>query len=231
MSEKQTDDCCHAVDPRIASHFDQKATAATNDGSFPEMVEVSRGLLYMLCDVAETHPTLLELGCGTGAMSVTLLESGAAKADGIDLSPNSVATAQQRAEAAGVADRATFTVGDGSLVAVEPHDWVVLDRVFCCFPHFEQLLNNSLGAAQQRYAFTMPLDSGWQGVANRFIRIFDKVALRLGADGCPGFTHPIDKIRGRLRAAGFDVLRERRIGLWYAAVFQRVDGAEQAEPA
>ena len=41
-------------------------------------------------------------------MSVTLLENGAAHADGIDLSPMSVATAQRRADAAGVGDRATF---------------------------------------------------------------------------------------------------------------------------
>ena len=225
MSEKQTDDCCRPIDPRIAGHFDRKANAATKDGSFPEMVEVSRGLLYLLCDAAETQPTVLEFGCGTGAMSVTLLETGAAKADGVDLSPAAVATAQQRAEAAGVGDRASFTVGDGSVVPVEPHDWVVLDRVFCCFPHFEQLLEHSLGAAQMRYAFTMPLDLGWQGIANRFIRLFDRVALRLGADGCPGFTHPIDRIRGRLRDAGFDVLRERKIGLWYAAVWQKAEMA------
>src|SRR5262245_61925959 len=107
-------DCCRTPDPRIASHFDQRVTNATADDTFPEMVEVSRGLLYMLCDAADKQPTLLEFGCGSGAMSVTLLESGAAHADGIDLSPVSIATAQKRAAAAGVGDRATFTVADGS---------------------------------------------------------------------------------------------------------------------
>jgi hypothetical protein len=70
----------------------------------------------------------------------------------------------------------------------------------------------------------VPLDSGWQGIANRFIRVFDRVALRLGASGCPGYTHSIDKIKGRLREAGFVVKNERRIGLWYAAVWQKADG-------
>jgi predicted TPR repeat methyltransferase len=218
-----SEDCCHVVDPRIARHFDERMEAAIAAGQFPEMVDVSRGLLYMLCDVAETHPTLLELGCGSGAMTVTLLESGAAKADGVDLSPMSIATAQRRAEAAGVGDRAHFVVGDGSVAAVEPHDWVVLDRVICCFAEVDRLLDNSIGAAEKRYAFSVPLDSGWQGLVNKVIRTVENRTNRLRGRPCPAFTHPIDKIRGRLREAGFDVLRERKIGLWYAAVFQRAE--------
>jgi len=221
--DPRPDDCCRAPDPRIASHFDEKVADATADDTFPEMVEVSRGLLYMLCDAGETQPTLLEFGCGTGAMSVTLLENGAAHADGIDLSPMSVATAQRRADAAGVGDRATFTVGDGSVAHVEPHDWVVLDRVFCCFGDVDRLLANSISAARNRYAFTVPLDSGWQGLVNRVFRILDRWALRWFGKGCPNYTHSIDMIKSRLRDAGFVAKNERRIGLWYAAVWQKAD--------
>jgi hypothetical protein len=34
-------------------------------------------------------------------------------------------------------ERAEFKVGDAAVTEVEPHDWVVLDKVICCYPHME----------------------------------------------------------------------------------------------
>ena len=221
----RTDDCCPTPDPRIARHFDQRVSRLTAeaDGGFPEMVEVTRTLLSLLDDVGTVKPTLLELGSGSGALTVALLEGGALRADGVDLSPQSVATAVRRAEAAGVADRASFVVGDGSVVPVEAHDWVVLDRVICCFPDMDRLLANSIGAASKRYAFSVPLDSGWRGFVNKFFRATENAIARIIRGGCPGYTHSIAAIRDRLRQAGFEQLRDARDGLWYAAVWERTE--------
>ncbi|MGI8929221.1 MAG: class I SAM-dependent methyltransferase [Candidatus Limnocylindrales bacterium] len=216
-----TEDCCAAVDPRIARHFDKRMRAAAAAGEFPQMVEVSRGLLGLLSDVESVRPTLLELGCGSGGLTVALLERGAVRADGVDLSPESVATAKRRAEMAGVDSRVNFQLGDGSQAAVSPHDWVVLDRVICCYSDVDRLLANSIGAAEKRYAFSVPLDNGWQGLVNRTILTAEKLTRRLRGNPCPGYTHSIAKIRRRLRDAGFEALRERKVGLWYAAVFER----------
>ena len=195
--------------------------AAAAAGEFPQMVEVSRRLLDLLSDVESVRPTLLELGCGSGALTVALLERGAVQADGVDLSPESVATARRRAEMAGVDSRVDFQQGDGSQVAVEAHDWVVLDRVICCYADLDRLLANSIGAAEKRYALSVPLDSGWQGLVNRTILTAENLTRRLRGNPCPGYAHSIAKIRRRLRDAGFEALRERKVGLWYAAVFER----------
>ena len=219
--EAPTEDCCAAVDPRIARHFDERMRAAAAAGEFPQMVEVSRALLDLLSDVESVRPTVLELGCGSGGLTVALVERGAVRADGVDLSPGSVATAKRRAEMAGVASRVAFLQGDGSQVAVAPHDWVVLDRVICCYADVDRLLANSIGAAEKRYAFSVPLDSGWQGLVNRTILTAETITRRLRGNPCPGYTHSIAKIRRRLRDAGFEALRERKVGLWYAAVFER----------
>ena len=221
------EDCCAVadpskpVDPRIARHFDQRMRNAAALGEFPAMVEVSQGLLSLLDDVGVERPTLLELGCGSAALMVSLLERGAVSADGVDLSPGSIATARRRAEVAGVESKVDFVVGDGSVVPVEPHDWVVLDRVICCYGDLEALLANSIGAARKRYVFSVPLDSGWRGLVNRFWRAVENATNRLRGRPCPGYTHSIAKIQQRLRDAGFEPLRDRRIGLWYAAVFER----------
>jgi magnesium-protoporphyrin O-methyltransferase len=214
-------DCCRPPDPRIARHFDRRMREAAAAGAMPEMVDVSRGLLGLLDDVAHERPTLLELGSGSGALTVALLERGAARADGVDLSAESVATARRRADGAGVGSRASFRVGDGAQVALEPHDWVVLDRVICCYAHVDRLLANSIGAAAQRYAFSVPHVRGWRGLLNRLQFGAENATNRLRGRPCPGYLHDIGMIERHLGAAGFRRLRHRTVGRWYAAVFER----------
>jgi magnesium-protoporphyrin O-methyltransferase len=190
-------------------------------GALPEMVAVSRRLLELLEDVGATRPTVLELGSGSGALSVALLERGAAAADGIDLSPESVATAQRRAATAGVAERASFVVGDGAQVPLTTHDWVVIDRVICCYPHMDRLLGNAIGAARRRVAFSVPVSYGWRGLITRAIETIENATNRVRGRPCPGYVHDIRRIEARLAAAGFSRSLHARVGLWYAAVWDR----------
>jgi predicted TPR repeat methyltransferase len=218
--DRQQADCC-AVDPRIAEHFDNRLAELTVDGELPEMVDVSAVLLDLLSDAAERTPTIVELGCGSGALSVALIERGAARVDGIDLSPEMVAAARQRATDAGVAEATTFTLGDGAQIPLERHDWVVLDRVICCYPNLTALLDNATAAAGERIAFSVPTSRGWRGLINRFMWRIENIPVRLGRGGCPGYVHDIRRIEDRLRAAGFRPGAEDRIGLWHTAVWER----------
>ena len=222
-------DCCRPSDPRIASHFDQRMRDLAAAGEMPEMVDVSRGLLALLDDVAQERPTLLELGSGSGALTVALLERGAARADGVDLSSESVATARRRAEQSGLGSRAEFRVGDGAQVQLEQHDWVVLDRVICCYPHVDQLLSNSIGAAGRRYAFSVPHVRGWRGLANWLEFSAESLIDRLRRRPCPAYLHDIGMIERRLAVAGFRRLRQKTVGRWYAAVFERTDSGRIAQ--
>ncbi|HET8586254.1 MAG TPA: methyltransferase domain-containing protein, partial [Candidatus Limnocylindria bacterium] len=133
MDERPEPSCCPPVDPRIARAFDRRAGLASAVVPFPQMVEVSARLLARLDDVPDLHPTVLELGCGTGALSVALLERGAERVTGIDLSTTSLEIARRRAVAAALGDRATFIAGNAAATPVPAHDWVILDRSICCF--------------------------------------------------------------------------------------------------
>lgn len=55
---------------------------------------------------------VLDIGCGWGGMALTLAQEACAVVDGITLSSEQLAVAQQRAEAAGLADRARFSLTD-----------------------------------------------------------------------------------------------------------------------
>ena len=184
------------------------------------MQPTTQRLFGLLSDVGDAKPTLLELGCGSGALLVGLLESGATRADGVDLSIGSLDAAKRRAEAAGVADRATFTQGDGALVELDPHDWVVMDRVICCYPDAPALLANALPAASRRFAFSVPTSRGMRGLANRVIWGLEGLWDRLRSNA-PGYVHSLNVIEGRLRAAGFKPLRSSTGLMWHAAVWER----------
>ncbi|NNG21707.1 SAM-dependent methyltransferase [Telluria aromaticivorans] len=55
---------------------------------------------------------LYDLGCGDGRIVVTAAKARGARGTGIDLNPVRIAEAMENAKKAGVADRATFKVGD-----------------------------------------------------------------------------------------------------------------------
>ena len=213
------EDCC-AADARIARSFDKLSRRRMAKGTLPEIQSVSKRILALLGDVADVRPSVLELGSGSGALAVTLAAAGATSVEGIDLSPASVEIARRRAEEAGVEDRVSFEVGDGSRASVDTHDWVVLDRVMCCFPDYDALLDVALPAAGRRIAFAVPNSRGWRGyVANAMVKVanvYERVTK-----GCLGYVHPLDRIERRLSDAGFR-LKDRSAGFWYVAVWERV---------
>jgi SAM-dependent methyltransferase len=215
-------ECC-AADARIAEHFDGRITELTAEAEseFPEMVDVSSMLLGLLDDATDANPTVAEIGCGSGALTVALLKRGATRARGYDLSPGMLAVAVKRAEQADLADRVAFTVGDGATAEVEAADWVVMDRVICCYRDVERLLATATRAATRRVAFTVPSSRGWRGLANKLMWRGANIPVRLGRGGCPGYVHNNDEIEARLAAAGFTKHATDRLGLWYAAVWDR----------
>ena len=216
-------DCCPpARDPRIGPCFDRLTEQRTAGGVLPPMQPVTRRLYSLLSDVADQRPTVLELGCGSGALLVSLLESGATHADGVDLSAGSLDAARRRADAAGVADLTTFTQGDAARMRLEPHDWVVMDRVICCYPDVRELLATAVPAAGRRFAFSVPTSRGLRGLMNRFWwGIEARFVTRIMRSMCPGYVHPLDVIEGRLRAAGFKLLQARTGLIWHVAVWER----------
>ncbi len=55
---------------------------------------------------------VLDIGCGWGGMAITLAKDYGVRVTGVTLSENQHATAQKRAQAAGVADKVTFLLKD-----------------------------------------------------------------------------------------------------------------------
>ncbi|GLY53397.1 class I SAM-dependent methyltransferase [Lentzea sp. NBRC 102530] len=95
-----------------AATFDEEPDHGLRD---PAVRDAWARLLLPLVPV--TGARVVDLGCGTGSLSVLLAQAGH-RVSGVDLSGRMVAAARAKAEAAGVG--AEFTEGDASTPPYEP---------------------------------------------------------------------------------------------------------------
>jgi magnesium-protoporphyrin O-methyltransferase len=205
----------------ISRCFDRCCRMKARRGRPGRVRGVSKKLLSMLEEAGLRDAAVLELGCGTGALTRETVVLGASRATGIDLSPASVEEAGRRAEETGLGDRIEFQVGDGATIATQPHDVVVLDKVICCYPRPDALLANSIPAAGRVYAFVAPVSWGWRrvvakaglGVVNA-IQLLTRQTFRV-------FVHDLREIEARLAADGFERTAAGTYGMWYAALHTR----------
>ena len=169
--------------------------------------------------------TVLDIGCGVGDLALGTVGTGASRASGIDLSPGKIEQARALAMERGLSERTAFSVGDGAVVAMERHDVVALNRVLCCYPSVDLLLENSLGAAGSVYAYTAPVHTGPVGLFNRISVGISNAWFRLRKKkfrGFQAFVHDLDVVDRTIAGTGFrrvHLSRERFV--WRLAVFTR----------
>lgn len=216
IDEPEPERCC--FDDWVDSWSD-KATKK------PTAAKVTASLLDAITETGVADRTILDVGCGIGDLAIEVVTRGAASGTGYDLSAKAVEEARKLAAARGVGDRMRFEVGDGAKVDLPAADIVVINRVVCCYPDTDNLLEHTLGAARSVFAMTAPVSKGAMGWINRLWSTFENVGYRLRPKKYGGFRvfiHDLDRIDERIRAAGFRrVGREQRRVVWDLAVYTR----------
>ena len=104
--------------------------------------------------VGATHDSIqgrevLDIGCGIGALHLTLLRDGAGHSIGVDMSEGMVRQAQQLASELGLQEKASYLVGDFVALAdlLPESDITLLDKVF------EEIDKNTIVPAKTDYSF------------------------------------------------------------------------------
>lgn len=162
--------------------------------------------------------SVLEAGGGIGAVQIELLRAGAARATNVELSGGYEAVAGELLEREGLADRVERRVGDFCEVSSQLiADDVVMNRVICCYPYMNRLMDAALSSSRRFVAATFPRD-----------HLISKIGIALGNGyfrvrgvDFRGYVHPPDAIVAAGTSGGFEVVyRDQDFG-WNAVVFEK----------
>ena len=162
---------------------------------------------------------VLEIGCGVGYLHQHLLQRGAATATGIDLSEKMLAEAERLARERNLQDRVHYLPGDfiEQAGAVDKADIVLLDKVICCYPDAQALVEQSLNKADRVVALTLP--------RNRWLVRFGMKAMNtvlwMFRSQFRGYVHEPQAIESWIAARVFSKVYENRTPAWLTQVFVR----------
>jgi SAM-dependent methyltransferase len=177
----------------------------------------TRRLRDGLVSAGTRQGTLLDVGGGLGILSLELLNAGFSTAVVVDASSAYLAAASEEAARRGRSESTQFVHGDFVDVAngLAPANAVTLDRVVCCYPSYDRLLEQALRLAEHAFAFSHPRDR-W------FVRLgiwIENTLRRRRGNPFRAFVHSPTEMTRIIERAGFRLVSSRRTLSWSCDVF------------
>ena len=164
--------------------------------------------------------TVLDIGGGFGALSLTLLAEGAARASLVEVSRDYLEAARFLAEVRGVGEKMALLRGDFVATETAPADIVLLDRVVCCYPDVRALLTkaarHSEGLLVLTYPKPRPFIKLFRTLLNTGMRVFGR-AYRF-------YLHDEAQIFEAAMSSGHKKVLHRSLGtfgVWQLLVLER----------
>jgi tRNA1(Val) A37 N6-methylase TrmN6 len=212
--------CCDFEDSADRQFTSQKAAKELRSYREGRVGATTRGLRDLVIDAGLNNGALLDIGGGVGALAFELLSRGMSSALVLDASAAYVAAASEEAKRQG--KRAQVLQGDFIRVSqgLPPADLVSLDRVVCCYPQYQSLLEQALKHAQRGVALSYPRDRWYVRAAVWFDN-----AKRARTSGFRMFVHPPRRIQDAIENAGFVLVRRRFTLMWTMDVYSRAAAA------
>ena len=209
--------CCHSDSAgKFFSFFAHRCRKRFEKKGFEAS---QKQLLAGLEQVGYRGATLLDIGCGVGHLHQSLLENGAHAAAGIDLAPKMLSEARGWAEERGLGDRVNYIEGDFMELDenIETADVCLLDKVVCCYPDAQGLVQRSLAKTGRTYALIYPRNR-W------FVRlgagIWNSVLWLIRSD-FRTFVHDPVQIENWIAGEGLKKHFEEQTAAWLTQVYVR----------
>jgi SAM-dependent methyltransferase len=185
----------------------------------------ARGLVSLARD--PEGATVLDVGGGTGTLSLELLERGASRATVVELSDGYEQAATALLAEHELRDRVERRVGDFVVESglVEPHDLVALHRVVCCYPDAEALVFVAAAHTRRRLLLTYPRERRLTRLGFGAVNVW----LRLTRCGFRTYVHPVAAMGEAAARAGLvPTAREPQGLFWENAAFEPAAGGAAA---
>jgi len=209
--------CCHSESAgKVFSFF---AHSSRKRFEKKGLEPSQRQLLAGLEEAGYQNATVLDIGCGVGHVHQTLLEKGAQRAVGIDLAPKMLSEAKDWADKRDLGDRVSYIEGDFIELdeAVDSADVCLLDKVVCCYPDADGLLEKSLAKTRRAYALTYPRDRWFVRLGVRMWNI----ALWLLRSDFRTFVHDPERIERLIISEGLEKRFADQTAGWLTQVYVR----------
>lgn len=180
---------------------------------------LSRRIAELVKERGVEGRTMLEVGGGIGAIEIELLKAGVTRAVNVELTPTYEEAAGELLRETGLVDRVERRVMDFVETGedVEAADYVVLNRVICCYPDMPRLTAAAAERVRQTLVLTFPNSRWWTRLGMTIVNFgFRVVRLEFRI-----FLHRPELILAAAEKHGLKTTLNHRGLLWQVAALDR----------
>lgn len=164
--------------------------------------------------------TLLDIGGGVGTISFELIEHGIEFSTHVDASEAYLEISKKEAENRKLKDRIDYKFADFTKISKDTTnaDIVTLDRVICCYPDMEKLVDCSTEKANLYYGIVFPRER-WP------VRLGMKIGnawFKLRGSDFRTYLHSPENMDAKIRSNNFQMVRQMKTIIWKAVLYKRV---------
>lgn len=170
-----------------------------------------RLLEALFAEIGVSGKTLLDLGCGSGQVSVLAAKMGA-RVHAVDIAPRMLEIARQGAQAAGVAERVLFEEGDVAGKSYPAADVVLLVGVIEYYADYQPVIRRAALATLGRLVVAHTSRVRYRMLLRRLLFAFRGASL---------YFHPMDDVVRAGEAAGLKLSRRVDEHAFSILVFER----------
>jgi len=210
--------CKHCLDANI--HFDHK-TAVKQMKVYQRKgpTGTTKEIVKMLERIDLKGKRMLDIGGGIGVLQWYFLKNGGLSTVMVDASAGYLIEARSYAAKNGFIDKTQFIEGDFNDHAgvLEKANVVSLDKVVCCYPDYERILNNSIDKVEEYLAMSFPI-SNWISIAvNQMNRLF----LNFRKSEFRSYIHPVSKMRELVTSRNMVLEASSRSFPWLIELYRK----------
>ncbi|MGB5237451.1 MAG: class I SAM-dependent methyltransferase [Flavobacteriaceae bacterium] len=180
---------------------------------------VTARMIDQLSTIQVHNRSLLDIGGGIGALQWWFLREGGKETKAVDASSDYLNKAKAHASKNGWADRTSFIFGDFAEIymELEQSDIVTLDKVVCCYPDYQQILNAVCHQSMELISISYPMD----GILSRIVASVGVISARWKTKSFRPYIHPVNKMREVFEEKGFSRVAHSLTFPWHVETYRR----------
>jgi hypothetical protein len=164
--------------------------------------------------------SLLDIGGGIGSIQWDFLKRGGSKTIDVDASNGYQQVAKALADEQDYSEKATFVPGDfvDKSAEIPKVDFVTMDKVLCCYPDYQSLLEAALNKCNESIIISFPLGGP---IAGLYVGI-ENFYFKLRNIAFSTFIHPPKQIESFITDHGFEITQKSISFPWHIQAYRRI---------